>query len=60
MSPQIDIKAKKFYDDIDDELNRNNLSCQHSKSVSGTVFDQTRQAYPGAQFKKGSKLGEMG
>lgn len=60
MSPQFDVKGKKFYDDIDDELNRNNLSCQNSKSASGTVFDQTRQAYSGVQFKKGNKLGEIG
>ena len=26
MSPQFDVKGKKFYDDIDAELNQNNLS----------------------------------
>ena len=59
MSPQYDTRNKKFYDDTNDEENRNAMSCQNSKSKSGMPFDQNKQAFPSMSYNRGSKLGEM-
>ena len=65
LSPQIDSIPRNFYNDpvVEsrplDLRNNRQLGCQHSKSVSGSQFEQNRPTFLSMPYAKGSKLGEM-
>ena len=59
MSPQYESRNKRFYDEANEESKLNALNGQHSKSVSGVAFEQTKASFQNINQNRGSKLGEM-